>query len=333
MKESELEPRDRPESESGLVVSFPNCVEAIRGRPSMERIDLYSFYQIANGIHPLAELSERELPAAALFFPLVNARGSLTILLGPDAPVKIELSRQAAHDLLNSMSIIEAKYFRDQNGDFSFPDAATIAGQWEVHGLKENLKTFEAVFRAEMQNSATYRVPKRGIYNIGDLVDRAAEAFSDTLRPHIGKVALDEYQQAGRCYAFGLYTASGYHSCRAAEGVLRAYYRMFTGKSDSGDETWGQLLNALTGENSGKKDAKPKEALAPVKTLDQIRHLKDFNRNPISHLRSVLEEKDADELLSRAKVVIMAMASDMMEKREAVEPTLSLVPPDDEKAA
>lgn len=168
-----------------------------------------------------------------------------------------------------------------------------------------------------MQRAATYLVPKRGTYELGDLVDRASDTFPCELRGTIGEQALAEYNAAGRCYAFGLFTAAGYHCCRAAEAVLRLYYRSLTNSLDSGNETWGALIGLLE-KVSGDKRPDPK-------TLGHIKHLKDYERNPLSHLRAVLSSTDADILLSGAKVAIAAMAVELLKKNAEAEPTLALV--------
>lgn len=186
--------------------------------------------------------------------------------------------------------------------------------------LKTSLETFETVFQTEMQRTATYLVPKRGTYDLGDLVDRANETFPAEVRGIIGPVANDEYINAGRCYAFGLFTASGYHCCRAVEAVLREYYFVFTGKRDKGTEQWGELVGGLE---------KCAGVLVPEKkTLGHIRHIKDFDRNPLSHVRAVLDETDADILLAASKVAITAMAAEMHRKQLAGAPVLELVKAD-----
>lgn len=175
-------------------------------------------------------------------------------------------------------------------------------------------------FQTEMQRAATYLVPKRGTYDLGDLVDRANETFSPEVRGVIGAVANEEYVNAGRCFAFGLFTASGYHCCRAVEAVLREYFRLFTGKAIKGTEQWGEMIGGLE-KCSGSLIPEPK-------TLGHIRHVKDFDRNPLSHVRAVLDETDADILLAASKVAITAMAAEIHKKHLTGAPVLELVKAD-----
>ena len=266
-------------------------------------------------IRPL--LSENvNITTGEFFVPMVQGRAYFNVLISKEPPVQIDLCIGAARDALTAIGNIENRYFKDTEGKFFYPDRSTPIESWFLSALSTAVRNFEAVFRAEMQKAATYRVPKSGIYDVADLVDRSQEAFPPDVREIMSSIALDEYQQAGRCYAFGLYSASGYHSCRSIEAVLRIYHKFFTGSAPSEKSTWGNILSGLERVENGPK---PSE-----KTLGQIKHVKDFDRNPLSHLRAVLDQDDADVLFSGAKVVIFSMCKDMIREGSSVEPKLEL---------
>ncbi|UPK00530.1 hypothetical protein [Bradyrhizobium sp. 170] len=201
-------------------------------------------------------------------------------------------------------------HFRDkQTGQFQYPDDAQTKQlePWFVWQIERSYQDFEAVFRAEVQAAATYWVPKRGSYSTRDLVDSFERSFLPELHEIIGQTALSEYRNAGRCFAFGLWTAAGYHSCRAVEAVLRPYYCEFTGKEDKEGKTWHALIEGLEGV---KDEPRPAD-----KTLFYLRQLKDNERNPLMHVRVVLDEQDADLLLGSAKIVIVHMARETIALR------------------
>jgi hypothetical protein len=283
----------------------------------VERIDLYQLYEIGSQLHPFSELTD-DAPIGSMFLPLMNAISAVQRLLGPDSPARLDFCRPDAEKLQQELASLQEGLFRNGDGAWSFPsDPNQRVDSWRMFAPKAALAAFEAVFRTEMQRAATYLVPKRGTYDLGDLVDRANETFPDEIRATIGQMANEEYINAGRCFAFGLFTASGYHCCRAVEVVLREYFRSFTGKTDTGKEQWGQLIEQL--ENCSNT-TKPSE-----KTLSHIRHVKDYDRNPLSHTRIVLSSTDADMLLASAKVAITAMASELNQKNLAGAPVLALV--------
>lgn len=273
----------------------------------MNKIDLYSIYVIGYELHAIISLVNNDVKAGDIFLPLWSANRAINELLSLDSPVKLDFCRPAALKLKEEIKKIGVKYLWDENGSIRLgitPDVPI--NSWELYGLKDAISAFETVFQTEMQRAATYLVEKRGTYDTSDLVDRADNVFSTELKGVIGERALSEYRAAGRCFAFGLYTASGYHCCRAAEAMLREYFRTITGQTDTGNETWGQLIADL------EKVKAPKEP--DVKTLGHIRHLKDHDRNPLMHLKADLELIDADILLSASKVAISAMAAEIFKK-------------------
>lgn len=291
------------------------------GGIGVERIDLHQLYMVGGDLHPFLDLSARDANAAELFFALMRASVAVDKLLGQDSPMRLDFCRPDAVTLKLELAQLRDQCFTDAaTGAFSFPtDTNQQVPGWRMHSARAALITFEAVFRTEMQRAATYVVPKRGTYDLGDLVDKAEETFSEPVRALIGHLAADEYRAAGRCYAFGIFTAAGYHCCRAVEAVLREYYRVFTGKKDGGTETWGMLLSGLEKcSGSAEPDAK---------TISHIKHVKDYDRNPLSHLRAVLDETDADVLLAASKVAITAMAMEIKQKNLSAAPVLDLEVP------
>jgi len=199
---------------------------------------------------------------------------------------------------------VERRRFIDGGGNFTVPEEPDKILTHDYFAIREALQVFEAVFRAEMQSASTYWVPKRGTHSTRDLVDAFDRTFLPELHQTIGETALTEYRNAGRCFAFGLWTAAGYHSCRAVEAMLRPYYRIFTDKEDSDGKTWHALIEELE---------KTQKAIKPIeKTLFYLRQIKDNERNPLMHIRVVLDEQDADLLLSSAKIVIVHMARELI---------------------
>jgi hypothetical protein len=284
----------------------------------MERADLYRVYELGSSIHRLADITS-ETSLGDYFGPYVSAERALNTLLGSDPQVKADLCISAARELKGVVDRIEKHHFTGSDGKFRYPNDLAVKVGYEAYELKRAVQSFEAVFRAEMQAASTYWVPKRGTYSTRDLVDEFERTFLPELHHTIGQVALSEYNSAGRCFAFGLWTAAGYHSCRAVEAVLRSYYKAFTGKEEKEGQTWHNLIEALEAVT-----AEPK----PVdKTLFYLRQLKDNERNPLMHVRVVLDEQDADLLLGSAKIVIIHIARELLnlEKERQATPLLQVV--------
>jgi hypothetical protein len=300
----------------GCVLRFQQS-QCWLGTNPMDRAELHRVYELGGAIHRLADLST-ETTLRDYFRAYVGAEKALNMLLSADPQVRVDLCLDAARHLLKIIRDIETNQFRDEKGNFDVPSDPSKKLNYDYYGLRDALQNFEAVFRAEMQAASTYWVPKRGTHSTRDLVDTFDRTFLPELHPTIGEIALNEYRNAGRCFAFGLWTAAGYHTCRAVEAVLRPYYRTFTGKESKDGQTWHNLIEGLEG---AENEPKPVD-----KTLFYLRQLKDNERNPLMHVRVVLDEQDADLLLSAAKIVIIHMARELQSRPAQSTNTLAAPP-------
>lgn len=110
--------------------------------------------------------------------------------------------------------------------------------------------------------------------------------------------AKKDFREAGKCLAFELPTAAGFHAMRATESVLREYYGLVTGK-DPAKTDWGTCIQELKNAGANKK---------VLQVLDQIR---DLHRNPLSHPQDFLSLREALGLFDIAKSAIGAIADEI----------------------
>jgi len=270
----------------------------------MYRVDVFVLYKAGKNLHALASLEGEKIKLGSVVMPHLSARRAIATLLSDFTPAKLEISKSAALNVRHALDDFEKVHFtKPGSNEFAWPDDDVFIYGFELNPIQKAISEFEAVFKAEVQVAAIYRVPKKGTFDIADLVDNGSKTFPEELNLFIGRVALAEYDAASRCFAFGLYSASGYHSCRAVEAVLKSYYHFFTDKHPP-KKPWGDLLKVLEGLENRKPDEK---------TLSHINHIKKYNRNPLSHLDAVLDEIDADMLFCHAKIAIIAMAREMLD--------------------
>jgi hypothetical protein len=196
------------------------------------------------------------------------------------------------------------------------PDGTQVPPQWtqipvwQWNMLRQNVQTFETIFNAEMQNATTYVVPRRGLYSTPALVNEAETAFHPDVAAAIPAKAKADFHEAGRCMAFSLPTAAGFHACRAVEGMLEVYYQIFTGRADTLNG-WNDYIVEL------KKITTQGKLPAPEgKTLHNLSQIKDFDRNPLAHPRQTLSDIDARILFGQAEIVILAMAQETTAARQ-----------------
>lgn len=143
------------------------------------------------------------------------------------------------------------------------------------------LSMFEPIMIAELQAMPIFLVPPRGAFDNAYLIDRGDTLFPTALLEKAPETELD-VQQAGRCIAFNLPTAAGFHMHRANEAVLRRYYDWVMGDGQRPKvESMGTLLAALKKADAGDKNI--------IAALDA---LKEFHRNPLMHPEHTLADLD-----------------------------------------
>jgi hypothetical protein len=293
-----LHPSATLPEETGLI-EFPQKTRFLWGK--MEKINVHSVYEFANAIHPVTTWGETSV--GDFWFALYKADTAISDLLQKGEPVIIKTSRQAAVRLKAELDTLTSKFYQDGEGKFAFPEDAfsTRVPEWQFFSARNAALEFEVVFRAEMEGAPVYAVAKKRNYDVADLVDGFDSGLPSELKHIFGEKALNEYRAAGRCYAFGLSTAAGFHACRAVEEVLVNYHNAFCGETP-GRKTWGELIKRL----NGCADPKPN-----AKTVGHLDLMRENDRNPIMHPRIELSDSDADALLGLAKATMVFMAQEM----------------------
>jgi hypothetical protein len=292
----------------------------------LERINQYEFYELARKLGGINDLpSDTPLDAERVFWAAFWAQTHATQLL-QGSPTELGLSRGKAEALLAAVNGVIARNFtaHDETGkpDWKFPVApAPQIEAWEWGGVRAALSNFEMIFAEEMGEAATYRVPNRGIFNTRKLVDEADCTFPQVVAGYVPEKAKLEWRAAGRCLAFGMFTACGFHVARSVEGMLEAYFHAFSGGLNKKSKQWGEYLDAL------EKVAASQASLSPsLKTLGELKQLKDDWRNPLMHPRVVLEEPDARAVFNNGETLVMMMAQELAAaSAKGAQPPLALV--------
>jgi hypothetical protein len=333
--------RDRPteisllEQESGSettgVVYLVPADDAGVGGIDVERINAYGFYSVGQNLKGIHDHTGN-VPLAEAFWVLHHCRQTMTKLIAGD-PVPLGFALSRAHRLQQQITLMWNQYFIVKNdkgeNEFQYPkDDAPPIYQYEWTNLRTALSDFETVFSDAMTEAATYFVPRRGIFQTSALVDKADESFPAEIRGFIPDKAKLDWQAAGRCLAFNLLTASGFHVARAVEGTLEAYYQLFSGKRGKELPSWHEYIQALEQLSSSRGAIKPS-----AKTVAELQQMKNDYRNPIAHPRVVLTEPEARILFDNGESLIIAMAQEIgaFKETESARPTL-LSPPDETAA-
>ena len=71
----------------------------------------------------------------------------------------------------------------------------------------------------DLGQAPTFFVTQKGVYDTDSLINNGSSVYADLLE-HLPQEAIEDTNQAARCLAFTLPTASGFHMARATEAVL-----------------------------------------------------------------------------------------------------------------
>ncbi len=190
-------------------------------------------------------------------------------------------------------------------------NAGSQLNEFETGQIIARFNRFEAVLESELQGIGGYLVTKKSGFEITSMVANGTVFFPKGIAEAIPE-AVDDLNQAMRCIAFELPTAAGFHLHRANEAVLRRYWDTASAGQDRPKKAnMGVYLAALKKEGFGKQP-----------TLDQLKSLKDFHRNPLMHPEQSLETvDDAVDLMAAIRCSIGYMLQEISASKPA--PTVS----------
>ncbi len=303
---------------AGRVLQFPAITRC--GIRDVQRINPFSFYELSKALKQLAVHREITDPQHVMW-ELVTARSALVRLKGGD-PIQLEVSRAPMEEVEKFVAQIQNEHLfePDQKGGHRFRENPVPIPEWKWNWYRDLLQKFETVLTEEMREASTYYVPRRGIFSTAALVDRADDTFPEAVRGAIPEKTKTDWRAAGRCLAFNLLSASGFHVARAVEGTIEAYYQFFASKPGVTQHGWYDYAKELQAIRDSGTTPAPSE-----KTLAEILQMKDDYRNPLMHPRVVLTESDSRMLFANGESLIIAMAQEITDAKQAGQPTLNLL--------
>ena len=263
----------------------------------MEQLNVYQLYDLGKAIHPLTEMTPGD-QFHEYVIDLTNASVELDLLINGNV-IPIEICKPIATRLLEELNKL---LDRKRN-----PDWERVTSSYTLSSVRHYAKEFETVFAAEVQNLATYSVSKKGIYDTNDLIARADEIFPDSIRRQISEQTKRDFREAGRCLAFDLATAAGFHIARAVEGTVIDYLEVLCPQVMSSLRDNQRNLGAyirLAKENGGDERV--------CSSLDQFR---DLHRNPLIHPESTLTTEEATMLMGIAQSAMSFIVLDIQKRK------------------
>ncbi len=251
----------------------------------MIRISLSYLYEIVASLEPLETL-QAPVQFVDVFFPLHRAEQQLQGLIQSSV-----FSHAFRSSTPHAVKLLEA--IQKQTNEMDFDKELQRA---DLFPITHHFTQYKIAFLAELGTFAAYFVTPVGGYDTFSLLDSADRLFPEDLASKVPEAMFD-IAEAGKCLAFGVNTAAGFHLFRATESVLRRYYSHVTGgKAQPKVRNIAVYINAMTQSGCGDP-----------KILAALKQISDLHRNPLMHPEDVLTSDDALGIVGIARSAITAM--------------------------
>lgn len=266
----------------------------------MQRVNEFSFYELAELIHPLVSI-QGPVKLSMVWLDWWNARNAINSIFSLRP---LSVSVQAAANLLEAITAVVPEKWEDLRSvmpaDNATEDAVPV---WRINAIEQAARNFETILAAECQVLDTYFVSKKGAYSTADLVEHAHFQIPANVRGSLPQQTKADLDQAGKCIAFDLPTAAAFHLLRGTEAVLREYYdRVVPGtkKAPTKMRNWGVYIKLLKDHN------------AENKITSLLDHLRDAYRNPVLHPEENYTDERAQVLFGVCVSAIVMMSEEIV---------------------
>jgi hypothetical protein len=261
----------------------------------MLRLSLPWLYELSSELQSLTELPTTGTTVLDLFMRTYTLKTRIESLLNESVySNSLRVCRASGLKVINAIDEIN-----------SAADFTEVVEPYKIARLSSDLQTFQVTFKAELEVVNAYFVTNKRGYDTYSLIENAAIIFPPDLLQKVSAVSYD-VKEAGKCIAFELSTAAGFHLLRALETVITKYWKVvMNGAPLPTERNLGQYITKMS-------DAKID---GTEKALAALKQIKDLHRNPLMHPEDKL---DIDECIGLLNIIQSAMVA--MLHRIPVEP-------------
>ena len=276
----------------------------------MERVNLLEYFTLAEKLtNASRQLKTDECKGGYVYFAIYELPRLLQKFIDDDNG--FSTCKHPAADLAEVIKEWLNRNLMD-NEDLNTEKLDVDFQSYQYSHIGVKINEFRNVFAAECNEVAVYSVGDIAIYKTASLVSNGSCIIPLNYHGMLPGGVSEELDNAGRCLAFDLETACGFHSLRALELVIKEYLTIL-GKDVSELKNWYQYIEA----------AKEVDGVPPKVTamLDRMRQL---DRNPLMHPEDVLDSVQAQMLFSQSSNTILEILRDIETKNAVEQPGLQL---------
>lgn len=186
-----------------------------------------------------------------------------------------------------------AKLLKTQTDDLKMGRVVPASALWAI---KTSYEQYRAALLAAFSAMGVFLVDQKGSHDAYTLLFEGEKLFPVDLPDKVPEAKFDA-QQAGKCLAYNVATACGFHTFRVLESVVRRYWTLTTGgKAHPKVRSLGVYVRAF-------KEAKAGDP----KVIAALEQIKELHRNPLIHPEAALETEEALSILGLTRSAVSAM--------------------------
>jgi hypothetical protein len=182
------------------------------------------------------------------------------------------------------------------------PDGYTLSEE-DAATIQKAMDRLMTVLAAEATGQVIYATAERR-HDVAKLMRGVDQLFGAGVYASLTDIAAYDFQEAGRCLAFGVPTAAAFHLLRGTEEVLRVYYRSWITRNRMRVLLWYPMVAALLALRRG-----------PDRTaLSHLDYMRQAFRNPTDHPEKIYDMDAAEDLLGLCIEAVNRMTKSMRPK-------------------
>ena len=265
------------------------------GRHCVQRINLAWYSRLGDAIRPMVNLSKIDKPGVDQFFEVHTAKTYLDALA--DSQIS-HLQLRACREPLQNLLYHIDQVFKGQNWEEDLRN--------QKFAISHHAAILFPLLEGELSVQNAYLVWPKRAYDIELLIQDATRILSDAARQGLIPIERHDIAETGKCLAFELPTAALFHAFRAADSVLRRYYRSIIGTDPKPKmRNWGTYIKVLRSRGASEK------------ILTALEQLRDLHRNPVIHPEAQVDIEEALSFVGITESVISAMLAEIHQQNMA----------------
>lgn len=270
----------------------------------MNRVNVFSFYKLGELLQCVKETNFSTAGTEELLI-LGRAKACLIDFLR-SVEAGLRRSKGSAGNVLEKLNKLEAALLEER-----------IIADHEIDGLCEAVEDFGVILESESRDALrVFAVLPKDVCDTAKLVDHAEDVLGEKTLPALPGVIRNDVNLAGRCLAFELWTATGFHAMRAVEAMCREYYLVTTENPPLDTFRLGEIIAELERRLEQEEGAKVSDSPLGLIVYTLLR-LNKLYYLPVLHSKMILTSETAVQVFELATEVITMICDDLTSRSES----------------